>query len=105
MLYHYIVYLRSILYIRYKNWFKVKRYKDKIRDNDVFKELFLNKIQPIFHFREIFSNDRVCIKELVAELNINIRNYKHDFKLLREYFLDKLIKSGDCYIFLNRKFS
>jgi len=45
---------------------------------------------------------KVCIKELAKEYNSSIRTIQNDFKAIKEYFSDKLLKKGDCYYFLDQ---
>lgn len=47
------------------------------------------------------KHHKVCIKELALLYGVDVKTLQNDFKTIREYFSDNLIKKGDCYYLLS----
>lgn len=45
-----------------------------------------------------------CLKNLATEYKVSLKSIQNDFKILNEYFGDKLVKKGDCYFLLNQEY-
>lgn len=47
------------------------------------------------------KNQKVCVKELALLYEVDVKTMQNDFKVIREYFEERLIKKGDCYYLLS----
>ncbi|CAA6803126.1 MAG: Unknown protein [uncultured Sulfurovum sp.] len=43
------------------------------------------------------KSHKVCVKELALLYDVDVKTLQNDFKTIREYFSDNLIKKGDCF--------
>jgi len=60
-------------------------------------------LRLLFILEKLSLNKEVCIKYLAKVCNTTVRTIQNDFKILKEYFEDKLIKKSDCYILLQKE--
>jgi len=64
----------------------------------------MNKnIRVLFIVEQLTLYKKVCIKELSQKYDLKVRNLQKDFELLKEYFSDRLLKTGDCYSLLKQE--
>ena len=50
----------------------------------------------------LVKKTKVCVKELALLYDVTVKSIQNDFKILKEYFGEQLIKKGDCYTLLNQ---
>ena len=62
----------------------------------------MTKTIRLFTILERLSkHHKVCVKELALFYDVDVKTLQNDFKTIREYFSDNLIKKGDCYYLLS----
>jgi len=58
-------------------------------------------IRLVSTLQHLFNHHKICVKALSLLYGVDVKTLQNDFQIIREYFLDNLVKKGDCYYLLS----